>query len=154
MALQCATATCATILLRFRNAHGLVVGDKRSHTYRNDRDDDGTFRYKGVHNGKGAIDIKFFFREDRASTPALLIIYDIPSGASEGVHTHNVGEKEGSFDEFYYIISGSGEMQIAGQSVPVRSGDHIFTPNGVPHGIENTSRHKNLRAYLVAVARE
>jgi mannose-6-phosphate isomerase-like protein (cupin superfamily) len=52
-------------------------------------------------------------------------------GASEGVHTHKPQDASlGSFDEFYYIVSGSGEMQIDGQKVPVRPGDHVFTPNG------------------------
>lgn len=62
-------------------------------------------------------------------------------------------DPEGSFDEFYYILSGSGEMEIDGRRVPVKAGDHIFTPNGVAHGIENTSIGENLKVYLVAMRR-
>ncbi|MFC4312366.1 cupin domain-containing protein [Steroidobacter flavus] len=156
-ALQSAAAASLSAAMAFKKAHGLDMTTPSLHPYkhRNDRHDSGVMHLKNVHEGKGAIDIKFFFRDDRASKPAVLLIYDIPPGASEGVHTHNVGdEKEGSFDEFYYILSGSGQMQIDGQSVPVTAGDHVFTPNGVAHGIENTSHEDNLRVYLVAMIRE
>jgi hypothetical protein len=63
--------------------------------------------------GKGAIDVKFFFREEGAPKPALILIYTIPPGAGEGVHVHKPGDaKLGSGDEFYYIISGRGEMEV------------------------------------------
>lgn len=145
------SAASLSMLAVFQKAHGMDVDYK----YRNDRDDDRVLQIKNVHEGKGTIAIKPFFRDPRVSRPAVLLIYDIPPGASEGVHTHNVGdEKEGSFDEFYYILSGSGVMQIDDEVVPVKPGDHIFTPNGVPHGIENTGREANLRVYLVAMIRE
>jgi mannose-6-phosphate isomerase-like protein (cupin superfamily) len=155
-ALQYATSTAwVSMFSIFTEVHGLDRAGKHQYTFRYDREDAGVIHYKGVHNGNGAIDIKFFFQEDRAANPALLIMYDIPPGASEGVHTHNFGDKKaGSFDEFYYILSGSGQMQIAGESVWVRAGDHLFTPNGVPHGIENIGQKENLRVYLVAVVRE
>lgn len=112
-------------------------------------------RYPHVHAGKGAIDVKFFFRGEMAAAPALFLIYTIPPGTSEGVHTHHVGDKEqGSFDEFYYIISGSGEMEIDGEKVPVSAGDHVMTPNGVAHGIENTSSQDDLKVYLLAMMRD
>jgi mannose-6-phosphate isomerase-like protein (cupin superfamily) len=76
-------------------------------------------------------------------------------GVYEGVHLHRPGDaKFGSFDEFYYIISGSGEMEIEGEKVPVTAGDHVFIPNGVAHGIENTSAEGDLKVYLLAVMRD
>jgi mannose-6-phosphate isomerase-like protein (cupin superfamily) len=60
----------------------------------------------------------------------------------------------GQSDEFYYVISGSGEMEIDGEKVPVTAGDHIFTPNGVAHGIENTTAEGDLKVYLLAVKRD
>ena len=111
--------------------------------------------YPHVHEGKGAIDVKFFFRQDRYAHPALLLIYDIAPGASEGVHTHRPGDTVmGSYDEFYYILSGSGVMEIDGKKLTVTAGDHIFTPNEVAHGIENTSDTVPLKVYLVAVIRD
>lgn len=143
----------------FKKAHGMTSASTppsgRSYPFRNDPDHERLIAYKGVHEGKGTIDIKFFFRDEGAPKPALLLIYNIPPGASEGVHTHHAGDTQaGSYDEFYYILSGSGEMEIAGQKVPVRPGDHIFTPNGVSHGIENTSTAEDLKVYLVAMTRD
>jgi mannose-6-phosphate isomerase-like protein (cupin superfamily) len=107
-----------------------------------------------VYNGKGAINVKFFFREEGFPNPARILIYTIPPGTSEGVHVHMPGDaKSGSFDEFYYVISGSGEMEIEGERVLVTAGDHVFVPNGVAHGIENTSANGDLEVYLLAVMR-
>jgi quercetin dioxygenase-like cupin family protein len=143
----------------FRKAHGMTSAgappSSRPYVFRNDPDHERLIAYKGVHEGKGTIDIKMFFKDEGAPKPALLLIYNIPPGASEGVHTHNVGDqKMGSFDEFYYIMDGSGQMQIDGKVVPVCTGDHIFTPNGVSHGIENTSSTSHLKVYLVAMIRD
>lgn len=143
----------------FKRAHGMTPADSHAPThpyaFRNDPDHERLIAYKGVHEGKGTIDIKFFFRDEGASKPALLLIYNIPPGAGEGVHTHNIGdEKNGSYDEFYYIMEGSGEMQIDGKTVPVAAGDHLFTPNGIAHGIENTATTGNLKVYLVAMIRD
>jgi quercetin dioxygenase-like cupin family protein len=134
----------------------LKNGDYREpRKFLKDHDQANVLRRPGLYEGKGAIDVKFFFREEGAPKPALILIYTIPPGASEGVHVHKPGDaKLGSGDEFYYIISGSGEMEIEGEKVPVTAGDHIFTPNGVAHGIENTSTEADLKVYLLAVMRD
>lgn len=122
-------------------------------SYQRDRDSDDFIAYPNVHDGDGTINVKFF-GFNGATTPSMLITYDMPPGSSEGVHTHNPGDmKEGSFDEFYYIISGTGEMEIANDTTQVKAGDHIFTPNGVPHGIRNTSKEQNLKVFLTAIIR-
>jgi mannose-6-phosphate isomerase-like protein (cupin superfamily) len=120
-----------------------------------DAEDVELMQIPAVHQGKGTLGVKFFFRDQQPAKPALLLIYNIPPGASEGVHTHNLGDTTtGSFDEFYYVLSGRGEMLIEGTRVPVGPGDHVFTPNGVAHGIENTSVDTDLRVYLVAMIRD
>jgi mannose-6-phosphate isomerase-like protein (cupin superfamily) len=126
-----------------------------SRRFLKDSDQANILPYTRVYEGKGTIEVKFFFREEGAPNPARLLIYTIPPGASEGVHVHKPGDaKLGSFDEFYYIISGSGEMEIGGERVPVTAGDHVFTPNGIAHGIENTSAEGDLKVYLLAVMRD
>ena len=108
--------------------------------------------WPNLHQEDGIVSVKFFFPD--ASKPSLLIVYDIPLGVSEGVHAHNLGDvHEGSIDEFYYIVSGEGEMEIENIKVAVNIGDHIFTSNGVPHGIRNNSLKKNLKVFLTAVIR-
>lgn len=111
-------------------------------------------RSRRMHGGKGMLGVKFFFEPERPSKPALFLEYDIPPGASEGVHTHSADRPEGPWDEFYYIVSGSGRMTIGETTVEVKTGDNVHTPLGVSHGIENTSQDSRLHVYLVAILRE
>ena len=118
-----------------------------------DVEQDGMRSYERVHEGKGSTGVKLF-RFDRAPAPANFLVYDFPPGASEGVHVHRWGNcKLGSYDEFYYIVSGAGQMEIDGRAVPVKSGDHVFTPLDVFHGIENTSTTDNLKVFLTYIER-
>ena len=119
-----------------------------------DRDDLGVEAYEGVHNGKGKVAVKHF-AFGGASEPAMLLMYDLPPGTSEGVHVHRPGDPvEGSYDEFYYVIEGSGVMQIGDDVRPVRAGDHVFVPDGWPRGIENTDPARRLKVYLIAIRRD
>jgi quercetin dioxygenase-like cupin family protein len=101
--------------------------------------------YRGMHGGVGTIEMKRFFSHQPPG-PVRFLVYSIPPGASEGDHMHQIG-----FDEFYYIISGRGEMQIDGNLIPVNAGDHIFTPFNVAHGIKNISSSEDLKVFLTAV---
>lgn len=125
----------------------------RTTKFTKDVEREGMRTYDRVHEGKGSTGIKLF-RFDRAPEPANFLIYDFPPGASEGVHVHRLGNKElGSFDEYYYIVSGSGQMEIDGQVVPVKAGDNVFTPLDAHHGIENTSMTDNLKVFLTYIER-
>ncbi len=109
--------------------------------------------FEKVHEGKGTLGVAFF-RFGGAPAPAAFLIYDIPPGGSEGVHVHHLGdEKLGSFDEYYYIVSGEGQMEIDGKIVPVKAGDHVHTPLDVHHGIENSSAEGNLKVFLTYIKR-
>ena len=109
--------------------------------------------YPNIHGGNGTISVRYF-PFDQQPAPAQFVIYEIPPGASEGVHTHHLGDNvQGPFDEYYYIIEGEGEMPIDGQILQVKAGDHIHTPLGVAHGITNTMSAGNLRVFLTFIAR-
>jgi mannose-6-phosphate isomerase-like protein (cupin superfamily) len=108
--------------------------------------------YPGVHHGKGTIRLRRF-GFDNAPKPAGLVIFDIPPGASEGVHVHGIGLETGPYDEYYYIVSGSGQMEIEGKIVPVKAGDYVHAPMGVHHGIENTHPAANLRVHITYITR-
>ncbi len=140
----------------FAKAHGMKITDSSIHQntkFLLDRDHKDLVLWDNVHDGDGTIRVKIFHFDD-AAKPSLLLIYNIPPGGSEGVHTHNVGdEKMGSYDEFYYILAGEGEMEIADEKLTVSPGDHVYTPNGVAHGIRNTSTEHDLKLFLTAVAR-
>ncbi len=122
-------------------------------TYSKDAEAAGMKHYAKVHDGKGSLGVAFF-PFGGAPAPAAFLIYDIPPGGSEGVHVHRLNDvKLGSFDEYYYIISGKGQMEIDGQIVPVAAGDHIHTPLDVHHGIENTYSDQNLKIFLTYIKR-
>lgn len=84
------------------------------------------------HNGPGrstgynffekATDFKQIFRK-RVLHP----------GAAIGYHL----QKE---DEVYYILSGTGVMQMNGDEFPVKAGDAILTRPGSSHGLKQTGK--------------
>lgn len=123
-------------------------------TFTKDSEAHGMVEITGIHAGKGKGKIKFF-RFDGAPAPAHFMIYDLPPGASEGVHVHFLDNRndEGSFDEYYYFISGQGQMEIDGQIVPVAQGEHVHTPLAVAHGVENTHATEHLRVFLTFIKR-
>jgi quercetin dioxygenase-like cupin family protein len=110
--------------------------------------------YDAIHGGKGSVGVKRFPFDGNPS-PANFIIYDIPPGASEGIHVHHLDNRnnEGPYDEYYYIISGQGQMRIDGKDVPVSAGDHVHTPLDVAHGIENTHPEEHLKVFLTFITR-
>ncbi|BBE34199.1 cupin domain-containing protein [Sphingosinicella microcystinivorans] len=105
-----------------------------------------------VHGGNGKLGIKFF-PFDGGPDPTHFLIYTIPPNASEGVHVHleDNTNNEGVFDEYYYIISGQGMMLVGDERIEVTTGDHIHTPIGVPHGIENSSSTSTLSVFLTFI---
>lgn len=54
-------------------------------------------------------------------------------GAAIGYHL----QKE---DEVYYVLSGTGLMQMNGQEFPVKAGDAILTRPGSSHGLKQTGK--------------
>jgi len=128
-----------------------IAADKKS--YSKISESAGREIWDDIHGGKGSVPTKRF-GFDGAMQPANFLTYDFPPGASEGIHTHILNdENAGSFDEFYYVVSGVGQMEIDGEIVPIKEGDHVFTPIGVSHGIENTSEKENLKVFLTFILR-
>lgn len=60
----------------------------------------------------------------------------VPAGASTQRHYHKLTE------EFYFILEGTGTMEIDGEIRTVRSGDAVLIPAGAWHTISAT---ENLR---------
>jgi mannose-6-phosphate isomerase-like protein (cupin superfamily) len=136
----------------FASAATLVAPPKS--TFSKATEDEVSRPYANVHEGNGTISVRFF-PFDKNPAPAHFVIYEIPPGASEGVHTHRLGDSVlGPFDEYYYIIAGQGEMLIDGNAVAVKAGDHVHTPLGVSHGISNSTSKENLRVFLTFITRE
>lgn len=152
-ALTTAGACCAMLSQRTLAAMGLKVAAGAQKPSK-ESEATGMVEITGIHNGKGKGKIRLF-KFDGASAPAYFIIYDLPPGASEGVHSHFLDNRNklGSYDEYYYIISGQGQMEIDGENVAVAQGDHVHTPLEVAHGVENTHATENLRVFLTFIQR-
>jgi mannose-6-phosphate isomerase-like protein (cupin superfamily) len=86
----------------------------------------------GTHNGGGStVGYSFFSKAD-----GLKMVFRkrvLHPGSAIGYHL----QKE---DEIYYIISGTGEMQMNGKSFAVKAGDAILTRPGSSHGLKQTGK--------------
>jgi oxalate decarboxylase/phosphoglucose isomerase-like protein (cupin superfamily) len=106
----------------------------------------------GIYGGTGTISVSRYFRADGVAAPMLLATYRLPPGSSEGLHTHSSVDREcGALDEFYFIVSGTGELTIDHSSIIVGAGDYIYVPGGVSRGIANRSLDTDLHIHIVAV---
>lgn len=86
----------------------------------------------GTHNGGGnTIGYSFFSKAD--STKLTFRKRVLHPGSAIGYHL----QKE---DEVYYIISGTGEMQMNGKTFPVKAGDAILTRPGSSHGLKQSGK--------------
>jgi len=54
------------------------------------------------------------------------------------------------YEEIYFILEGSGIMQVGDEYREVKDGDAIFIPAGKPHGLKNNS--DNRCTFLVVAA--
>ena len=63
-------------------------------------------------------------------------------GQSHALHAH------AGMDKLYYVVEGEGLFLLEGTELPMRAGDALVAPEGVAHGIRNTS---NARLLVMAV---
>jgi len=86
----------------------------------------------GTHNGGGNTTGYYFFTK-ADSFKMTFRKRVLHPGSAIGYHLQ---EK----DEVYYIISGTGEMQMNGKSFPVKAGDAVLTRPGSSHGLKQTGK--------------
>jgi mannose-6-phosphate isomerase-like protein (cupin superfamily) len=86
----------------------------------------------GTHKGGGStVGYSFFAKADRLKLTFRKRV--LHPGSAIGYHL----QKE---DEVYYIISGTGEMQMNGKTFPVKAGDAILTRPGSSHGLKQVGK--------------
>jgi quercetin dioxygenase-like cupin family protein len=54
-------------------------------------------------------------------------------GQSHDLHAH------ADMDKLYYVVEGEGLFLLDGAELPMRAGDVLVAPEGVPHGVRNSS---------------
>ena len=118
-----------------------------------ERATEGFNNFRAVHEGLGELGVRLFDFKG-AAAPANFMIYDIPPGASEGVHLHNLSDPAlGPYEEYYYIVEGSGVMTIDREEFAVTAGDHVFAPLDSWRGIANRDGPGNLKIFLTYIDR-
>jgi quercetin dioxygenase-like cupin family protein len=88
----------------------------------------------GPHKG-GGVTIAYPFFEGTKDLNIAFRKRILKPGSSIGYHLQES-------DEIYYIINGSGEMQMNGQSFTVVAGDAVLTRPGSSHGLRPASNEE------------
>jgi quercetin dioxygenase-like cupin family protein len=80
-------------------------------------------------------------------SPRLLVgLNAFEPGQSHELHAH------AGMDKMYQVLEGEGVFLLEGQELPMRAGDLLIAPEGVPHGIRNTSGGRLLVLAVLAPA--
>ena len=99
---------------------------------------------KRVSEHVGVGEDKFYkttlFHSDRL----LLGLNCLEPGQVQQSHDHS------DQDKFYYIIEGSGRFQLGDKEVDAASGDVVWAPAGVVHGVTNSTKARLI--LLVGIA--
>ena len=67
-------------------------------------------------------------------------------GQSHPLHAH------AGMDKVYQVVEGEGVFLLENGDVPMQAGDLLVAPDGVPHGIRNTSGRRLLVLAILAPA--
>lgn len=65
-------------------------------------------------------------------------------GQEHALHAH------AGMDKLYSVVEGEGVFLLDGQQLPMRAGDLLVAPEGVPHGIRNNGRARLLVLAVLA----
>jgi len=66
------------------------------------------------------------------------------AGQSHVLHSH------AGMDKMYYVVEGEGLFLLDGRELPMKSGDLLVAPEGVPHGVRNSSAKRLLLLAVLA----
>jgi quercetin dioxygenase-like cupin family protein len=67
-------------------------------------------------------------------------------GQAHELHAHD------GIDKMYHVLEGGGVFLLEGRELPMRAGDLLIAPAGVPHGIRNTGTDRLLVLAVLAPA--
>lgn len=80
-------------------------------------------------------------------SPRLLVgLNGFEPGQSHALHAH------AGMDKVYSVVEGEGVFLLDGRELPMRGGDLLVAPEGVPHGVRNTGAGRLLVLAILAPA--
>jgi quercetin dioxygenase-like cupin family protein len=65
-------------------------------------------------------------------------------GQAHALHAHT------GMDKVYHVLDGDGVFLLQGRELPMRAGDLLIAPDGVPHGVRNTGTRRLLVLAVLA----
>jgi quercetin dioxygenase-like cupin family protein len=78
-------------------------------------------------------------------SPRLLVgLNAFEPGQSHALHAHH------GMDKVYHVVSGEGRFLLEGRELPMRAGDLLVAPDGVPHGVHNTGADRLIVLAILA----
>lgn len=80
-------------------------------------------------------------------SPRLLVgLNAFEPGQAHALHAH------AGLDKVYHVLEGEGRFLLDGQELPMKAGDLLVAPEGVPHGVRNTGTARLLVLAILAPA--
>jgi quercetin dioxygenase-like cupin family protein len=67
-------------------------------------------------------------------------------GQAHALHAH------AGMDKLYFVVEGEGLFLLDGSELPMRAGDLLVAPDGVPHGVKNNTAARLLVMAVLAPA--
>lgn len=86
-----------------------------------------------LHGGSGTSRFQWYFL-DRSRLPVAVQRWELPPGASEGMHAH--GEDE-PLEELYVVLQGTARMHVDEETYDLGPGDAALAPVGADHDLVN-----------------
>ena len=81
-------------------------------------------------------------------SPRLLVgLNAFEPGQEHRLHAH------AGMDKVYSVVEGEGLFLLEGRELPMRAGDLLIAPEGVPHGVRNTGQARLLVLAILAGTR-
>ena len=78
-------------------------------------------------------------------SPRLLVgLNAFEPGQAHALHAH------AGMDKVYQVIEGEGRFLLEGRELPMKAGDLLVAPEGVPHGVRNTGTARLLVLTILA----
>ncbi len=88
-----------------------------------------------LHGGNGSIRMQWHFL-DSSRLPVAVQTWELPPGASEGMHAHDPGEQP--LDELYLVLGGTARMHVDDETYDIATGDGVLAASGTWHDVANT----------------
>jgi mannose-6-phosphate isomerase-like protein (cupin superfamily) len=80
-------------------------------------------------------------------SPRLLVgLNAFEPGQAHALHAH------AGLDKVYQVVEGEGAFLLEGRELPMKAGDLLVAPAGVPHGVRNTGAGRLLVLAILAPA--